>query len=161
MPMFFLSPLAGLIPDDLRTVFGFPEILAPITRVKANPLPRLNLIQIGQAGNKNCLGVFGHDIKTLKENEKKKTGIKLPDDAARALEFNPACHKLAIDDIAVIVKRDAEHVVQVVACRVTINQYFFFHFYYSVFTTLRKSSKRRLRKRLLIDYSKKHPSIIA
>ena len=52
---------------------------------------------------------------------------KLPDDAACAIEVYPTRHYLTPNDIALIVERDTEHVVQVTARRITVDQDFFFH----------------------------------
>ena len=67
---------------------------------------------------------------------------ELPNDAASAVKVNPTGHYLTTNDITVIVKRDAEHVEQVIARRITVNKNFFFHaITYVVKLQLRKSAK--------------------
>ena len=62
MPMFLFPPLPGLIPDNLGSMLCFSEILTTVAAVERYPLTGLDFIQIGQGGNKNCFGIFGHDI---------------------------------------------------------------------------------------------------
>jgi len=126
MPMFFLSPFSSLIADDLGSMFGFPEILPTITRVKANPLPRLNLIQIGQAGNKNCFGVTCHDTNPIKRMRRRK-GERLSYDRRGAVKVYPSRHNLTVSNTTFVIEGNTEHIKQIITRCVAVNKNFFFH----------------------------------